>query len=319
MTLRLLPFLAVLVLGATGCVSPGSGPSASAIVPTQHQGWPEAYKLKNAYAEAVVVPSLGRLMHFGFRGEDSVLWENPVLLGKPMPANPWSTPGSFGGDKTWPAPQSQWNWPPPTAFDAAACDAKVDGDSLVLTTPIDARTGIRAVRRFTLVPFEPILEVKTTYEKVQGDPLDVSIWVISQFCHPEGVYIRVPKSSQFPEGYTLQGEPPGQHLTRSGDLLRMTRSSGKSYKIGSDASAVLWVGTNHMCLVEIQRVPGATYPDNGSSVEIYTNPDPAAYVELETLAPLRRMKAGDSESSVNRYTLKRRRRSDPTADAQPVL
>ena len=41
--------------------------------------------------------------------------------------------GNFGGDKTWPAPQSDWPkltprpWPPPVAFDSLPVQATVDG------------------------------------------------------------------------------------------------------------------------------------------------------------------------------------------------
>src|SRR5947207_10963864 len=50
-------------------------------------------------------------------------WENRTLDGiKPEPeSKEW---GNFGGDKTWPAPQSDWPkltsraWPPPVAFDS---------------------------------------------------------------------------------------------------------------------------------------------------------------------------------------------------------
>lgn len=319
MVYRSFALLALASIAITGCTGPAALRTPVSITPVNHAGWADSYALRSASAEVIVVPAIGRVMHFGFAGEESVFWENPVLRGKPLSPNPWSTPGSFGGDKTWPAPQSSWNWPPPTAFDAARCEAKVVGDSLVLTTPIDPTFGIRANRKITLSPFEPVLEITTTYEKVQGQPVELSVWVISQFRDPEGVYLRIPKETQYPEGYNLQGPPPGDHLKIKGDLLKMTRHSTQSFKIGSDANALLWTGKDHMCLIEIQRQSGATYPDKGSSVEIYTNPDPAAYVELETLGPLKTLKVGESMSQLNRYTLKRRRRADADADAQPVL
>jgi hypothetical protein len=319
MVLRFIGFLLLAGLATSGCTGPAALRTPVSITSTNYAGWANSYVLRSASAEVVVAPAVGRVMRFGFAGEDSVLWENPVLLGKPLSKNPWSTPGSFGGDKTWPAPQSGWNWPPPTAFDAAPCEATIVGDSLILTTPVDPNFGIRATRRITLSPFEPSLEITTTYEKVQGAPVQLSVWVISQLRDPVGVYLRIPKNSQYPQGYNLQGEAPGNQLQVQGDLLKMTRHPSKSFKIGSDATALLWAGKDTMCLIEVSRQPGATYPDNGSTVEIYTNPNPADYVELETLGPLKLLKTGESMSNVNRYTLKRRRRADPDADAQPIL
>ena len=67
-----------------------------------HRGWTNAVVLSNGHVEAVVVPSVGRLMQFRFAtAVDGPLWENPQLLGKPMPEKPWEAAhGSFGGDKT---------------------------------------------------------------------------------------------------------------------------------------------------------------------------------------------------------------------------
>lgn len=311
-------FVTLLGLGS-GCTLPTGLKDPVSLTTTNYCGWPGSYVLRNAYAEVVVVPSIGRVMRFAYRGEESVFWENPMLLGKPTPALPWATPGSFGGDKTWPAPQSHWDWPPPPAFDSLPCVAHIEGQSIVLTTPIDPRFGIRAIRRVVLDPFEPVLRITTTYEKLEGPPVDLSVWVISQFRDPVGVYFRIPKDTRFPLGYNNQWGIPTNQVSTTGSLLRMVRSRTSSHKIGSDATTLLWVGRDHMCLVETDRPQGYPYPDNHSSVEVYTNPDPAAYVELETLGPLQSMKAGDRISASNRYTLKRRRREDPNADAQPLL
>src|SRR5436853_5292704 len=88
-----------------------------------HQ-WPDSLILSNGRVEAVIVPAIGRVMQFRFAGEeDGPFWENRALDGiKPEPeSKEW---GNFGGDKTWPAPQSDWPkltsraWPPPVAFDS---------------------------------------------------------------------------------------------------------------------------------------------------------------------------------------------------------
>ena len=69
---------------------------------------------------------------------------------------------------------------------------------------------------------------------------------------------------------------------------------------------MLWVGENEVLRIGVERRPNQPYPDDGSSVEIYTNPDPAAYVELETLNSLVTLFAGQSTSASNHYSLSRR-------------
>ena len=55
--------------------------------------------------------------------------------------------------------------------------------------------------------------------------------------------------------------------------------------------------------LDIDRIPGGRYADDGCSVEVYTNPDPVPYVELETLGPQRRLAVEESLSATNRYSL----------------
>jgi hypothetical protein len=45
------------------------------------------------------------------------------------------------------------------------------------------------------------------------------------------------------------------------------------------------------------------YPDGGCVTEVYTNPDPLKYVELETLGPLTTMNAGDRIKRTTVYTV----------------
>ena len=59
--------------------------------------------------------------------------------------------------------------------------------------------------------------------------------------------------------------------------------------------------------------------DQGSSTEIYTSPDPLQYIELETLGPLRVMKPKDKIERSNTYTLSRRSKPTPEAEARAVF
>src|SRR2546430_1617960 len=72
-----------------------------------YRGWSDSLVLSNGKVEAVVVPAVGRVMQFRFVGEDDIFWENASLQGKS--ANPASQEwNNFGGDKTWPSPQADW-------------------------------------------------------------------------------------------------------------------------------------------------------------------------------------------------------------------
>jgi hypothetical protein len=316
----------VIGLALTGCRAPTSSArpnlsgKAEAIA---WNGWPEAFQLNNGIVSAVIVPSIGRVMSFGFPGEESPFWDQPALYGKsPQPdSGEWL---NFGGDKSWPAPQGDWaknggrSWPPPATYDSKAVRARIVGGDLLIESDVDPRLGIRFERRISLLPGSPSMRIETTYYKVSGDPVDISIWVVTQLDHPDAMFIPLPAPGLFGEGYNLQGNPLFEHLTVQGGFLKMTRNPHSNHKIGSDASRLVWVGPDSVLRIDTSRIAGMPYPDNGSSVEIYTNGDPLAYVELETLGPVQRLSIGQLLAATNVYTLSRRRFADPLDEARAM-
>ena len=319
------PLVAAIAVAAvlSGCATTVSRTTVRTLV--RHRGWHDAVVMANGQVEAVLVPSVGRLMQFRFVGsQDGPLWENTKLAGAPMPPKPWeASHGSFGGDKTWPAPQSVWNWPPPDVFDAAPLAFRVQDDaSVVLVSPVSPRFGIRTERKFSLAPDAPVLRVVTTYERVtagKDGPAEVSVWVITQAKDPVAMFIPVPASGRFPQGTSEQWGIPKDDMTVRDGLLRLTRDRKDSHKVGNDAGSMVWVGDREVLRIDIGLEPGATYPDGGCSAEIYTNPDPTPYVELETLGPLRALKAGQRLSATNTYTLLHRDGEAPEAAARRAL
>ncbi len=295
-----------------------------------YHGWRTAQFLGNGKAEVVIVPEVGRVMQFRFAGEDDgPLWENHALDGKSPNAktNVW---GNFGGDKTWPAPQADWPkltpraWPPPAAFDSMPA-ASLDllntpaGAVAVMRTPVDPHYGIRAVRRVALDPQRPVLTITTTYEKVQGDPVKVAVWVITQLKDPLGIYIPVPKNSIHPAGYALVMKDLPPSLKVEHGLVSLQRDPLKAFKIGNDAESLLWVGERQIVRIDTPRVRLAEYTHQGNSAEVYTNPDALPYVELETLGPVTTLKAGDTLTQSNTYTLLRRTGKTPEEEARKIL
>ena len=294
------------------------------VAKTTYRGWPDGLVLSNGKVEAVIVPAVGRVMQFHFVGEDDVFWENAALQGKsPNPSAPgWS---NFGGDKTWPSPQADWEkvvgrgWPPPATFDSTPLQGEQKENAIELTSPVDSAYGIRTRRRIELDPFTPVLKITTTYEKVSGDVVRVGIGVVTQVRDPQRAFIAVPVKSKFPEGFVLLNFERPQDGKLKGELFSLTRSHANKSQIGSDASTLLWMNEKHAIKIDSPRVMGAEYANQGSSTVIYTNSDPDAYVELETYGPLTVMKVGDRIERTNTYTLYKRSEKDPEAEARKIL
>jgi hypothetical protein len=281
--------------------------AATTITKTNYHGWPNSYVISNGTVEAIVVPAIGRVMQFKFAGEATgPFWENRAMDGKhPIPnSKEW---GNFGGDKTWPAPQEDWPkitpraWPPPVAFDSMPVEASIEGETLRLTSAIDPHFGIRTERVISFDDDDPVMTIKTTYHKVQGEPKKVAVWIITQLAEPDFVFVPTRMANKF----VRQSEDLPYALTVGKQALTLKRSGSKSTKIGTDADSLWWVGPKTALQIESPRVTGE-YPDKGSSAEVYTNPNPLAYVELEMLGPLHTMKSGDKILQSNLYRLFRR-------------
>lgn len=299
--------------------------STISITRTSYHDWPDSIVMSNGKVEAVIVPAIGRVMQFKFVGEkDGPFWNNRKLDGQaPDPkSTEWH---NFGGDKTWPAPMSDWRqitghpMPPPPAFDSMPVQATVGRGIVTLVSPVDPFFGIRTIRQITLMRGKPVMRITTTYLKVQGNPQRVAVWVITQVRNPVGVYLPVPSSSIFPEGYNNQARrlPPSLRVEKG--LLSLVRDPQASYKIGSDAGALLWVGENTDLLIKSPRTGSGEYPDHGSSAEVYTNPDVQPYVEMEMLGPLHTMTVGDRIHRRSTYTLFHREESSPEVEARRIL
>ena len=303
--------------------------SGVTITRTNYHGWSDAYALRNGEVEAIVVPAIGRIMQFRFLDETGVFWENPALRGRVMSTSldDWKTMDwvNFGGDKAWPSPEGDWTgwtkrptWRPPPAFDGSSYQSRVEGDALIMTSPEDPFLGIQVTRRIELAG-RAALRITTEFEKRSGEPVTCGVWVVTQLNDPLRLLAPLPAKSIFTRGYILlsQRSPPSLKVDQG--HVSLERDRGGSYKIGLDSERLLWIGEKHCLVIENPRQARQKYPDRGSNTEIYTNPDPMKYIELESLGPLKELKLKDRLRESVSYRLFRRSQSTPEAEAQLIL
>jgi Domain of unknown function (DUF4380) len=296
----------------------------------------KAITLKNALAQVVIVPATGRILSFQLcdshgRCSDNPIWNNPQIGASLKPDDEGWT--NYGGDKSWPAPQSDWpkhtgkGWPPPTGFDHMPFTAEITEAKVTLASPVDPGYGVRVRRVISLDSTRPVLHVATTYEKLQGDPVDVSVWTITQLNAPERGFILLPADEKFPGGHidtsrTGPNDPyPFEKVSIDGRLLSFIRDPKVKRKLGSDGDRLLWLGKSESLLIE-QKTSStriAKYPDGGSHSQIYTNPDELPYVEFELMGPLKTMKVGDFATLNATYTLQHRKSKDEQSEAKHLF
>ncbi|MEY4853900.1 MAG: hypothetical protein RIR32_576 [Verrucomicrobiota bacterium] len=304
----------LLALVLAGCAAPES--------PTNYRGWPNPAIVRGDGIEAVVIPSLGRIMDLRRPGEkEGVLWQNPALRGEPVrpDAASWT---NFGGDKTWPAPESRWmknaagQWMPPKVFDQTPLRASLTEEGLRLESPVDALSGVRFTRLIRPAG-RRTLAVTTTYTKVQGDPVDVAVWVVTQLAEPR--VIATTANTQGPPVNLGFGKVKGVEVEQG--VVFWKRFPDLCAKLGTTGRALAWVGDRHTLLItSVPGEPTGVFAGEGNRAEIYVNPDPLPYVELETLGHLRRLRIGESTSCTNFYRLDETREGEsPKAAARRLL
>ncbi len=171
---------------------------------------------------------------------------------------------------------------------------------------MDASYGIRERRVINLDKTTAVMTITTTYEKVSGDPVKTGIWTITQLISPENVYAEILSQSVFENGYSNLSPAPLFELSLEPGRVRVRRDPAKSTKMGTDGNWLLWTGAdadgNKLSLkIERTSVPpsDAEWPDKGTRLNIYTNPDRGGqpYVEMEVMGAMQVMKAGDKANS----------------------
>ncbi|GIV16481.1 MAG: hypothetical protein KatS3mg022_1916 [Armatimonadota bacterium] len=266
-----------------------------------YKGWQDCYRLTNGTVELVVVPSIARIMHYGFVGEPNMLWVNPATEGRPVKPGEWP---NHGGDKAWVWPQDEWEmrtgrgWPPPSATDQVPHQAEIiAGNVIRLTSPLVAGYGVRIVREIRLEPSGTRVHILTRLEKVrEGADFAVAAWVVAQLPVPELLLIRLHSGSALSDGYKLFSPDPWKAVRRLGaDILLPERRTDVAVKLGCDADILAWFKPPYLV---VHHSPIASLSDfkPGDHAQIFSNSDTLPYIELEFTSPLKVLRNGESVS-----------------------
>ena len=310
-----------ILLCALGCllgpVTDGSGAAAAPQAPRAatttrgaYNGWPDAFRLGNGTAEVIVVPSIGRIMRFGFIDGPNVLWENTFLLGKTAePARAGGDWQNFGGDKIWPWPQGEWGhrtgrgWPPPTGADQAPYQAVAVRPGLLrLTSPIVAGYGVRVVRDIELAETGARLTIRSRLVKVRdGAAFPVAAWSVTQMPVPDVLFARPMAGTTLENGVkpVAGDDAPWKSIRRENGVLILERPTARSSKLFFDADLLAWAkGDTLFTQRPVAPVPPISGYEPGDRAQIFSladdpaNPS-AAYVELEMTSPRRTLAKGE--------------------------
>jgi hypothetical protein len=278
--------------------------------------WDSVYVLKNNIVTLAAVPKIGgRIMQYDL-GTHASMYVDSANKGKVPAAS-----ALLGGFRTLASPQSSFPWPPSPVLEVGqySCAIKANtADSGVIylesklenTSGYDSLDGLQFKRTITLYASSSHVKVQMTMANKGTKTLRHGIWDITEcVCRNNNVpdtsniwlYFPLNPTSTMGGGKgfaQLQGADASQWKpnTAPGGIMGV-QYRRKEAKVGADSKAG-WI-----CYVDrldgyayVKRFTyetGKTYPDSGSSVEVYTSGS-TTFLEEEVMGPVVSLAPNDS-------------------------
>lgn len=304
------PALACLtwVHGATLAAEGGEPTTEQEVVMTKvdYHGWPNSYRIGNGLIEAVVVTDVGpRIVELGPAGGPNLFYTRPAELGGRGEPH-WVF---RGGWRLWVSPERIETT---YALDNAPCTVEItEGTTLRVTAPIQPAAGIQKRIDVTLDSSRPRLRVVSRITNLSDRALTYAAWSLPVL-RPGGrafVPLDVGSPTAFDAirrlilwSYTELADPRYRFRDR---LVEIDHARVKpapagqegrrddESKIGVDSSQG-WAAYLLDGILFLKRFPhdrAGTYPDGGSTIEVYSSHE---FLELEHLGPLTVIEPGQS-------------------------
>jgi len=249
-------------------------------------GRPTNYRLSDGSREVIVAADIGpRVVRLGFVGGPNLFAELPQHS-QTTPYGDWHL---YGGHRLWHSPESL-----PRSYypDNDPCLVETGEDWVSVAQPVEPPTGIAKSIRLSLG--EGYFEVEHNLTNEGLWPVELAPWALSVMA-PGGAAVLQAATAQDPQNllpnrtlvlwpYTDLTDP---RLTFGRELivLRQSVDAAGPIKIGlnNDGGWAAYVLGQQLFLKRFSVDVFADYPDNGCTVECYTNPE---MLELESLGPL---------------------------------
>ena len=252
---------------------------------TEFRSWREAYVVSLGQAEMVVVAEIGpRILSLSVgRGLNLLFVDEEMTLGSEEGTGDWRL---YGGHRIWVAPETDDS----SAPDNVRCEVKISDEGLTVLAPVAPRTQLQ--KRLTISQRRGRFVVEQGVRNCGDSPTIGAVWALTCVL-PDGVVA-------FPWGsggawdlkkivYWKQWLGSGTDVTsdqwQPGPDVFCIEPTGEEGKVGSNPPEG-WVALcreDGTFIKSYRWAPGARYPDEDCSLQVYTCDH---FVELETLGPL---------------------------------
>lgn len=269
-------------------------------------GWPNCLQLDNGRVHLIATTDVGpRVIYFGLADRWNEFAEFGDDLGK-TGGDGWRL---YGGHRLWHAPEEK----PRTYYpDNRPVDFEIRPDGLLLRQQVEETTGIRKEIEISLPAAAAEVRLVHRLGNEGVWPVELAPWALSVMAPGGTAIVPLPPRGSHEEhlqpSSTISLWPytdlsDGRWLWgREFVLLRQDEHRPSPQKIGF-AHSPGWGGywrSGHLFVKRFTHRHGGTYPDLGSSFELFTND---LILELESLGPLVRLAPGEVVEHVETWQL----------------
>lgn len=284
----------------------------------EYKGWKNCYRVSNGEVELIVTGDVGpRVIRFGFVGGQNLFKEYTDQLGK-------TGEKKFqlrGGDRVWKAPEDPIaTWAP----DNMPVEISVTGSGLIARAPVEPLTHLQKEIEVKMERTGTNVTVIHRLANQSLFPLEYSVWALTMMAQGGVAVSGFPPRGKHP--INLEATNPlvmwaysnlsdkRWTFTRKYLSLRQDPSNSDAQKLGM-FNLHTWGAyflNSEVFIKRTEAVPDTTYPDFGCSFETFTNNE---FLELETLAPLKKVEPGKTAELVEYWSLHRNLRLPELTDA----
>ncbi|HVF57941.1 MAG TPA: hypothetical protein VM934_17445 [Pyrinomonadaceae bacterium] len=270
-------------------------------------GLPNCYRLANEDMEVIVTTDVGpRIIRYGFRGEENILGEVPEASIK-TELGEWKP---HGGHRLWAAPEVK---PRTYAPDNEPVAFEFEDDYTIrLRQKVEPQTGLE--KEMTVALGREGTRVRITHRIVNRNfwSIELAPWALTIMRGGGETILPQEPYRTWDEELAPARPLVLWHYTDLNDSrwsigakyirLRTDESLASPQKIGvlNKQGWAAYHSRGTLFVKTVAHREGAAYPDYGSNTETYTA---GAFMEVETLAPLRRLEPGESAEHVEQWCL----------------
>lgn len=219
------------------------------------------------------------------------------------------------GSTFWPAPQSDWGWPPYNTLDNQEYEVEKNGDTLKFTSKPDSISGLQFQKTFS-AKNNKYINIKYLIRNISAKTKKVGPWEVTRVpCgglafFPKGEKVKVPKSS-------LTHNLPKYGINWVPLQNKPTIENQKSFSSAHEG----WLAyslKNTLFIKQFLDTKPDEYSPNQGEVEIYANKE-RSYAELENHGKYTILQPGESFSYVVVWSLAHTPKSIITLEANEKL